>query len=110
MTIEEQFEDMEFEKKYSEEEKKTAQGITIAEGFGWGFSKFKRFVSQFLKRDNDEDQWVHDYESWVYWLKPGRYEHPVTWAREFYGEDWDREKEKKSMESIKEIAMKSKPA
>lgn len=67
----------------------------------WGLANFKEFISRFLKRQNDEDQWTFDYESYVLDLNEEKYEHPMIWAAEYYGKDWDEEKLKAGIESLK---------
>ncbi len=86
-----------FEKEFEEKRK-------IAVKYNWNFTNFKRFIGQFLKRQNNEDQWVFDYESWVLTLEENYYEHPSKWAEEYFGEDWDLVKMNKSLESLKRIA------
>lgn len=65
----------------------------------WGINNFKRFISQFVKRDNTEEQWCFDYHCFVDQLGEV-YEHPIQWAREFYQEDWDEEKAKESLNNL----------
>lgn len=103
MALEDILEDMEYEElrnKYENDWKKKHQ---LAIQCKWNFTNFKRFISQFLKRNNNEDQWVFDYESWVDTLKPDRYEHPSKWAKFYYEKDWDLEKMNKSIEGLKRI-------
>lgn len=82
------------QEKFFEERRKYAVKM------GWNFTNFKRFIVQFLKRDNDEDQWVFDYQSFVLTLKPDYYEHPSEWAQEYFGKDWDGEKMNKQLDKM----------
>jgi hypothetical protein len=56
----------------------------IASNYGWNFSNFKKLVAQFITRNNNEDQWVFDFQSYCYCLSEKHYEHPLKWAKEFY--------------------------
>jgi hypothetical protein len=71
-------------------------------------SNFKRFVSQYLLYTNDEDQWTFDYESYVLAIYRSKCEgikqHPMNWAPEHYAENWNHDKFKKSLESLRQIA------
>jgi hypothetical protein len=60
----------------------------IAANYGWNFSNFKKLVSQFITRNNDEDQWVFDFQFYCYCLSEKHYEHPLKWAKEFYQDDF----------------------
>lgn len=82
----------EFEEMYNEEHQHINNQVKIAVGYKWGLSDFKSFISKFLKRENNEDQWTHDYESWVLTLNEGEYEHPRKWAEDYYNADWDFKK------------------
>ena len=80
-------------------------GIKLANKYLWGLSNFKRFIAQFLKTNNDEDQWTFDYESYCLYLmslKEQKYEwiHPSSWAVEYYQERWDNNKMNKSLKSL----------
>ena len=70
----------------------------------WGLTSFKRFISQFLKRNNSEEQWTSDYKCWVDSIVIDIYEHPSKWAKEYYQEDWNIEDVNKSIHSLGEIA------
>ena len=89
-------------------------GIELANKYLWGLSNFKRFIAQFLKTENDEDQWTFDYESYCLYLTILKkdvflkYLHPSNWAVEFYQERWDNDKMNKSLESLRRIARSSK--
>lgn len=89
-------------------------GIELANKYLWGLSNFKRFISQFLKTENDEDQWTFDYQSYCLWLTILKKDvflrllHPSNWAVEYYQDRWDIEKMNKSLESLGRIAQKSK--
>lgn len=91
-------------------DKKLIKGIEIANSFKWGLSNFKRFVSQFLKTGNDEDDWTFDYESYclqltgIYPERLHRYVHPSNWAADYYQDRWDSDKMNKSIESLGRIA------
>ncbi len=67
----------------------------------WGIDNFKRFMSQFIKREMDEEQWTFDYESYVLDLNEEKYEHPQKWAAEYYGNDWDKEKLDSAIEDLR---------
>ena len=60
----------------------------IAVKNGWNFNNFKEVVSKSIKRKNDEDQWVFDYQSYCYSLNERNYQHPLEWAKEYYEEDF----------------------
>jgi hypothetical protein len=104
MALEDILEDMEYEQFRNEFETEWKKKHQLAIKWNWNFTNFKRFISQFLKRKYNEDQWVFDYESYVDTLKPDRYEHPCKWAEFHYQEDWDIEKVNESLESLKRIA------
>ena len=58
----------------------------------WPLSKFKAFVSTFLKTENDEDQWTFDYESFALAnYRAAKFYAPKEWAPEYYQERWDNE-------------------
>ena len=71
-------------------------------------SNFKRFVSQFLLTENDEEQWTFDYQSYALSTYDAKNEglaaHPMHWADEYYRERLDNKKYKESMENLKKIA------
>jgi hypothetical protein len=76
----------------------------------WPLSKFKRFVSQFLRTTNDEDQWTFDYESYALAMHRSNRNninlHPMNWAPEHFFDRWDNEKFNESLESLRKIATK----
>jgi hypothetical protein len=85
------------------------KGIDIANRHLWGLTNFKRFIAQFLKTQNNEDQWTFDYESYCFslgMLKEEKYKwiHPSNWAVEYYQERWNNDKMNKSLESLGKIA------
>ena len=88
----------------------TMQGVELANKYIWGLSNFKRFVSQFLKTENNEDQWIFDYKSYCLYLTMLnkdtflKYLHPINWASEYYQERWDNNKMNKCIKSIGKIA------
>jgi len=88
-------------------ENKTIKGIQLANKFGWGLSNFKRFVSQFLKYKNNEDDWTYDYEVYCMQLtginvdKLHRYVHPLNWAANYYQDNWDLEELEKAIKNLK---------
>ena len=90
------------------------RGIKLANRYLWGLSNFKRFISQFLKTDNTEDQWTFDYESYCLYLTMLKKDnflllmHPSNWAIEYYQERWDNKKMNNSIESLGRIANKNK--
>lgn len=71
--------------------------------WNWGLDNFKQFMTRFIKRDMDEDQWTFDYESYVLDLNEEKYEHPQIWAAEYYGNDWDKEKWDAEIEDLQNI-------
>lgn len=98
MNLDEIFEEAEF-KKFEDEWRVKHK---LALGFNWGYGNWKRFVSQFLKRRHySEDQWIFDYKCYVDGLKPNTpYSHPVHWAEDHYGKDWDRDKVRQSLKNL----------
>ncbi|MGK0447560.1 MAG: hypothetical protein ACJA2M_001337 [Polaribacter sp.] len=87
------------------EQDNLVKGLEIANKNLWGLTNFKRFISQFLKTQNDEDQWTFDYESYccqLSGLKEQKYEwiHPSNWAVEYYQERWNNNKMNKSIKSL----------
>tara|TARA_R110000851_G_scaffold45570_1_gene111452 strand:+ start:284 stop:622 length:339 start_codon:yes stop_codon:yes gene_type:complete len=85
------------------------KGLEIANKNLWGLTNFKRFIEQFLKTQNNEDQWTFDYESYccqLSSLKEEKYEwiHPSNWAVEYYQERWNSDKMNKSLKSLGRIA------
>lgn len=102
MSLEEILDDMESEELEKQRLAEWKKKHHIAIRWNWNFTNFKRFASHFLKRNNNEDQWIFDYESWVDTLKlDGEYKHPSEWCEFYYQEDWDTEKMKKSLLSMK---------
>lgn len=58
-------------------------------------SKFKEFVSKYLKTENNEDQWTFDYESYALHNASLRedYTEPLEeWTIDYYRDRWDLEK------------------
>lgn len=79
------------------------KGIEIANKYSWGLTNFKRFISQFLKTESDEDQWTWDFESYcgqLTGLKDYRWVHPMHWAVEYYQDRWDIDEMNKSLDSL----------
>lgn len=76
----------------------------IAVGYGFNFKRFKELVCQFITRNNNEDQWVFDYQSYCYALSENHYEHPLAWAKEYYQEDYIQKQEDELMNWIKNNA------
>jgi uncharacterized short protein YbdD (DUF466 family) len=95
-------EDIEFEFAYKKWQEQFEVKRKQAAKWNWNFSNFKRFMSQFLKHTNNEDQWVFDYESYVEALNMEIYYHPAMWAKEYFRERWDTEKYDKALERLKE--------
>lgn len=91
--------------QYKNEERNAVEYVSK---LGWSFSNFKRFISQFLLTNNDEEQWVFDYQSYADNAYNNRIPphkiHPSKWAREFYGDRWDKKKFNKAIESLKNTA------
>lgn len=90
------------------------KGVKLAVRSGWGLSNFKRFISQFLLTENNEDQWTFDFESYCLTLtsinpeKLFQYTHPSNWAVEYYQDRWDLEKMNRSLEDLKERILSNK--
>jgi hypothetical protein len=55
---------------------------------GWSYTKFKEYISKRITRDNNEDQWVFDYQSWTIYCTHGEFEHPEFWGKEYYQDCW----------------------
>ena len=92
-------------KEFEKYDNELIEGIKLANKYLWGLSNFKRFISQYLKTENDEDQWTRDYESYCLCLFGAKkYIHPGGWAEDYYQERWDIEKMNKSLETIRKIA------
>ena len=104
MNLEKTFEDLEFEKFEIEFEKQWQIKHQQAVKWLWSLTNFKRFISQFLKRKNSEDQWTTDYKCWVDTIIIDKYKHPSKWAQEHYQDDWDLDAVNKSIQSLGEIA------
>ena len=104
MNLNETFDDLDFEKFEIEFEKQWKIKHQQAVKWLWNLTNFKRFISQFLKRNNSEDQWTSDYKSWVDSIIINKYEHPSSWAKEYYQNDWNLEAVNKSIQSLGKIA------
>ena len=87
--------------EYDGFDKVVAEAVTIAEKRNWGYSKFKKLVSQFIKkeREMDVDDWVFDFVSYVIDTKRV-YQHPLEWAEEYYQKDFKHDKYKKFLADI----------
>lgn len=67
-----------------EYERDLIKGRKVAEQNGMKFSCFKNEISKDVDLDNDEDQWVFDYQSYLLSISTGNFDSPKNWAKEYY--------------------------
>ena len=84
MGLEEILSEIDFEREEDLYNQRICLGKDIAKKNSWNFLKFKDNISSLLNHTPDEDQWIHDYESWLLSISNDFFIDPISWALEYY--------------------------
>lgn len=87
MTLDEFFEEEDYDKWSKEEEQEILKGKIIAKSKGINFKKFKEILTPHLKFKDSEDMWVWNYETFLCWLSIREGE-LLEWAKFHYQNDY----------------------